>query len=132
MKESPQQNRKSLALYATLQALTLVFSWAWFLAMLWSQALFGYSWGDFEWWFLMGAAFAGLYGLKPNLEKAIDTAWLKGSNNPKALAERVAQLKPIKRRIDLIFSVATLALLFFAAALWVVGVLTFGGQVTKP
>ena len=53
-------------------------------------------------------ACAGLYGLRPNLERAIDTAWLQGVKNSSALAERMAQLKPIKRRIDVFFSVVVL------------------------
>ena len=98
-------------MYAFLQTLTLVACWTWF-AGLWSLAFFQFSLEeDIEWWFLVASACAGLYGLRPNLERAIDTAWLRGINHPKALAERIAQLKPIKRRINLIFSVALLVLL---------------------
>jgi len=105
-------------MYVTLQALTLVGCWIWF-AVLWSFAFFGYTWGDFEWWVLVAAACAGLGGLRPNLERAIDTAWLQDVKTSAALAERVAQLKPIKRRIDIYFSVIVLALFLIGALLWV-------------
>ena len=108
---------KRIRLYITLQALTLAGCWLWF-ALLWSVAFFGYSLGDIEWWVLVAAAAAGLYGLRPNLERAIDTAWLQGVKSSAALAERAAQLKPIKRRIDIVFSVLALALFIVAIALW--------------
>ena len=124
MKQNPSPS-KSLRLYATLQILTLLGCWAWF-AALWSVAFFGFSLGDLEWWLLVASACAGLYGLRPNLEKAIDAAWLKGINNSKALAERAAQLKPIKRRIDIIFSLVVLGLLLLAAGAWLFFVLVGG------
>src|SRR6266571_4062350 len=108
---------KRIRLYATLQALTLAGCWLWF-ALLWSVALFTYTLGDVEWWVLVAAASAGLYGLRPNLERAIDSTWLQGVRSSAALAERVAQLKPVKRRIDIIFSAAVLLLVGGAAVLW--------------
>jgi hypothetical protein len=110
---------KRIRLYITLQALTLAGCWIWF-ALLWTVAFFGYSLGDIEWWVLVAAATAGLYGLRPNLERAIDTAWLQGVKSSTALAERAAQLKPIKRRIDIFFSVVVLALFVAAVALWLI------------
>jgi hypothetical protein len=110
---------KRIRLYRTLQALTLAGCWIWF-ALLWTVAFFGYSLGDIEWWVLVAAATAGLYGLRPNLERAIDTAWLQGVKSSTALAERAAQLKPIKRRIDIFFSVVVLALFVAAVALWLI------------
>jgi hypothetical protein len=118
---------KRLRLYITLQALTLAGCWIWF-ALLWSVAFFAYSLGDIQWWVLVAAACAGLYGLRPNLERAIDTAWLLGVKNTAALTERVAQLKPIKRRIDVLFSVIVLALFIISVALWTIFV-TFGVDV---
>ena len=116
--ENKPLSQKSLRIYALLQTLTLVACWTWF-AGLWSLAFFQYSLEeDIEWWFLVASACAGLYGLRPNLERAIDTAWLKGISNPKALAERIAQLKPIKRRINLIFSAALLVLLVVITILY--------------
>jgi hypothetical protein len=109
-----------MGLYALLQALTLLACWSWF-AGLWTVAFFGYTLQDIEWWLLVASACAGLYGLRPNLERAIDTAWLKGIDNSKALADRVAELRPVKRRIDLIFSVAVLVILLVATLLWVGG-----------
>jgi hypothetical protein len=106
-----------IRLYITLQALALAGCWTWF-ALLWAIAFFGYTLGDIEWWVLVAAACAGLYGLRPNLERAIDTAWLQGVKTSAALAERVAQLKPIKRRIDLFFSVLVLVLFIIGALLW--------------
>src|SRR6478735_1946852 len=116
MKQEPL-SPKRIRLYVTLQALTLVGCWIWF-ALLWSFAFFGYTLGDIEWWVLVGAACAGLGGLRPNLERAIDTAWLQDVKTSAALAERVAQLKPIKRRIDIYFSVVVLALFLIGALLW--------------
>jgi hypothetical protein len=108
---------RRIALYVLLQTLTLVGCWIWF-AVLWSIAFFSYTLADFEWWLLVGTAVMGLYGLRPNLERAIDAAWLRGIKNSKALAERVNQLKPIKRRIDVMFSIAVLVLLVLAALIW--------------
>src|SRR5215210_1218788 len=110
-------NQKSKRLYIALHALSLVACWAWF-AGLWGIAFFQFTLSDFEWWLLVASACAGLYGLRPNLERAIDTAWLKGINNSKALAERVAQMRPIKRRIDLIFSISVLVLLLIGTLLY--------------
>ena len=119
---------KRIALYVLLQTLTLVGCWAWF-AALWSIAFFSYTLGDFEWWVLVAAACMGLYGLRPNLERAIDAAWLQGIKNSKALAERVNQLKPIKRRIDVLFSIAVLILLVVGALIWFTLTLAgFGGE----
>jgi hypothetical protein len=121
---------KSLAAYAALQSLALIFCWVWF-AALWSVAFFRFSLADLEWWLLVASACAGLYGLRPNLEKAIDAAWLRkgpatGRPSPAALTERAAQLKPIKRRIDLVFSLIVLGLLVLSLVLWFSGALTAG------
>jgi hypothetical protein len=114
---------KSLSLYAFLHAATLCVSWGWF-AGLWAVAIYGgYTPGDFEWWLLAASGLAGFYGLRPNLERAIDSAWLKGVDNQKLLQERVAQLRPIKRRIDLVFTLVVLGLLVVFAALIFTGVL---------
>jgi hypothetical protein len=119
---------RRIALYVLLQTLTLVGCWIWF-AVLWSIAFFSYTLADFEWWLLVGTAVMGLYGLRPNLERAIDAAWLRGIKNSKALAERVNQLKPIKRRIDVMFSIAVLVLLVLAALIWFSLTLAgFGGE----
>nr|ALS91382.1 region of unknown function (DUF2417) [uncultured bacterium] len=109
-----------LALYATLQSLTLVGCWAIFVT-LWTFALFSYDMDNLEWWLLVGVACMGVYGLRPSLERAIDTAWLGDSKSKEVLADRIAQLRPIKRRIDIIFSVGVLAL--FAVGIIVWGVL---------
>ncbi len=109
---------KKLAQYAALQSLALLGCWSWFGA-LWAVAFFNYDLGDLRWWVLVVAACAGLYGLRPNLERAIDTAWLQGVNNSNMLAGRVAQLRPIKRRITLLFSVAVVVLFLAAILLWV-------------
>jgi hypothetical protein len=111
---------KSLQLYTLLQALTLCGCWTWF-AALWTIAFFNYSLAELEWWSLVGAACAGLYGLRPNLERAIDAAWLRGANGREALQERIAQLRPIKRRIDLTFSLGVLVLLVVIVILLVAG-----------
>ena len=103
-------NQKSLTVYAVLQTLTLFLTWGWF-AALWAVAMVAFTMSDLEWWLLVASACAGLYGLRPNLERAIDTAWLKGITDSKALGERFAQMKPIKRRVAVIFSLVTLALL---------------------
>jgi hypothetical protein len=107
-------------MYVVLQALTLCGCWTWF-AALWTIAFFNYSLGDLEWWLLVAAACAGLYGLRPNLERAIDAAWLKGVNGKEALQERISQLRPIKRRIDLTFSFGVLILLVILVILLVAG-----------
>lgn len=126
MKSDPLP-RKRIVLYALLQASSLAVCWIWF-AALWSFAFFVYSWEQFEWWLLVAAACAGLYGLRPNLERAIDTAWLQGLKSAPAVAERVAQLRPIKRRIDLIFTVSVVGLLLAGLVLY--GALLFltGGR----
>ncbi len=116
MKQEPG-NQKSLALYVTLQTLALALTWGWF-AGLWSVAFFRFSLDDLEWWFLVASACAGLYGLRPNLERAIDTAWLQGINDKQALAERFAQLRPLKRRISIVFSLVVLGLFAIAVALY--------------
>ncbi len=115
-----------IALYATLQTLTLAACWIWF-AVLWSIALFSYTLGDFEWWVLVASASAGVYGLRPNLERAIDAAWLHGVKTSSALAARAAQLKPVKRRIDILFSIAMLVLVVVGAILWASLATTPGG-----
>lgn len=107
-----------IALYVTLQSLTLAGCWAWF-ALLWTMAFFNYSLGDLEWWVLVATACAGLYGLRPNLERAIDTAWLQGLKTSAALAERIAQLKPIKRRIDMLFSIIVIVLFIIGVGIWI-------------
>ena len=111
---------RSLQMYVVLQTLTLCGCWTWF-AALWTIAFFNYTLGDLEWWLLVAAATAGLYGLRPNLERAIDAAWLKGVSGREALQERIAQLRPIKRRIDLTFSLGVLILLVFLVILLVTG-----------
>jgi hypothetical protein len=108
-----------------LQALALGGCWAWF-AALWTIAFFNYTLGDFEWWLLVAAASAGLYGLRPNLERAIDAAWLRGVTTREAVKERVAQLRPIKRRIDITFSVGLMVLLFIIVILLVSGMIEVG------
>ncbi len=109
-------------MYITLQTLALVGCWIWF-AGLWAVAFFNYDLGDVEWWLLVAAACAGLYGLRPNLERAIDTAWLQGLDNSKAVADRLAQLRPIKRRIDLIFSLIMVLVLGVLSLIWALGLL---------
>lgn len=116
MKQRPGKqgpgNQKSLRLYALLQSLALLLTWSWF-AALWSLAFFNFDLGNVEWWLLVGSACAALYGVRPNLERAIDTAWLQGIADKTALAERFAQLKPVKRRVFVIFTLIVLVL--FAA-----------------
>lgn len=119
-----QKPQNSIPLYITLQTLTLFGCWAWF-AGLWSIAFFRYDLADLEWWLLVISACAGLYGLRPNLERAIDTAWLQGIENTKALAERAAILRPIKRRIDLIFSLVVVTILLLGMLLWITGLVQF-------
>jgi hypothetical protein len=120
--KSERPNRKSIPVYITLQTLALVGCWIWF-AGLWAVAFFNYDLGDVEWWLLVAAACAGLYGLRPNLERAIDTAWLQGLDNSKAVADRLAQLRPIKRRIDLIFSLIMVLVLGVLSLIWALGLL---------
>ena len=126
MKDEP----RSLTLYAVLQLLALIFCWGWF-AVLWAVAAFNYQIGDFQWWLLVATGMAGLYGLKPNLEKAIDRVWLGNSRNTQALTERVAQLKPIKRRIDVVFSLVLIGILVIGfivtALLMASGVINING-----
>lgn len=107
----------------------LVTCWAWFVSIC-LVAVFAYSMTDFEWWILFAAAFAGLYGLRPNLERAIDTAWLQGVKTTSALSERVAQLRPIKRKIDLYFSLVVLVLFMIGVILYFAGVIGFTDGVT--
>ena len=109
--------RNRLTLYATLQALTLVGCWIVFVT-LWTFALFNYDLGDAEWWLLVGVACMGVYGLRPNLERAIDSAWLGDIKNSQAVAERIAQLRPIKRRIDILFSVGIVAIFILGVIIW--------------
>lgn len=120
-----QKNEKSLTLYAVLQTITLLVTWGWF-AALWSVAIVLFTLEDLEWWLLVASACAGLYGLRPNLERAIDTAWLQGITDSKALGERFAQLKPIKRRVAVIFSLVTLALLTLLLAFYSLSFLNLG------
>jgi membrane protein required for beta-lactamase induction len=87
---------------------------------LWTFALFNYDLGDFEWWLLVAVACMGVYGLRPSLERAIDTAWLGDVKNSQALAERVAQLRPIKRRIDILFSVGVVAFFVLGVIIWTI------------
>jgi membrane protein required for beta-lactamase induction len=115
--------RKSILLYVALQSITVLACWIWF-AGLWSLASFNFGFGDIEWYLLVAAACAGLYGLRPNLEKAIDAAWLRGLNNANAVAERVARLRPIKRRIDLIFSIVLIGILLIVVAIWGISLVT--------
>lgn len=118
---------RNLQLYGVLQALALCGCWTWF-AALWTIAFFNYTLGNLEWWLLVAAACAGLYGLRPNLERAIDAAWLKGVSGREALAERISQLRPIKRRIDLTFSLGVLVLLVIIAILLFAGLI----QIAPP
>jgi hypothetical protein len=106
-----------LALYAALQTITLVGCWIVFVA-LWTFALFNYDLGDMEWWLLVAVACMGVYGLRPNLERAIDSAWLGDLKNADAVTERIAQLRPIKRRIDILFSVSVIALFILGVIVW--------------
>lgn len=106
-----------LAKYAALQALTLVGCWVVFVT-LWSFALFAYELGDMEWWLLVVVACMSVYGLRPNLERAIDSAWLGDLKNTQALSERIAQLRPIKRRIDIAFSIGVVALFLVGMIIW--------------
>jgi hypothetical protein len=124
----PLQPGKSIGLYVTLQILTLAFCWAWF-GVLWTMASFGFNFDDIEWWILVIAACAGIWGLRPNLERAIDTAWLQGVTNSTALAERAAQLRPLKRRIEIYFSLAVGLILIAGIVLWMLGVINLGNEV---
>ncbi len=100
---------KSIRLYILLQVLSLGACWVWFVAV-GSVAIFGYTMSDFEWWLLFGAALAGIFGLRPNLERAIDVVWLQGIKTSSDLSERISQLRPIKRRIDFFFTLAVVAI----------------------
>lgn len=130
MKPKPFTSRRILA-YVLYQVLALVFCWGWF-AALWSLAFFNFGYDQIEWWLLFGSALAALYGLRPNLERAIDSYWLDARTNPSRARERAAQLLPIKRRIDLIFSLLLIALLAVAlvvgAAGWLQGSTTLRSE----
>jgi hypothetical protein len=108
---------KRIAIYAALQSLVITFCWLWF-GVLWSIALFTYTMSDLEWWVLVATACAGVYGLRPNLERAIDTAWLQGVKTSDALTARVAQLRPVKRRIDVLFSIIVIVLVGVGTVIW--------------
>jgi hypothetical protein len=113
------QPPKNLALYATLQSLTLIVCWIIFVT-LGTFALMNYDLGDVGCWLLLAVACMAVYGLRPNLERAIDTAWLSDVKNQQALTDRVAQLRPIKRRIDIFFSVGVIVLFLAGAILWAI------------
>ena len=105
---------KSLRLYGALQMLVLAFCWGWF-AILWTLSFTGSGFADPGAWFLLASGAAGLFGLRPNLEKAIDSLWLKEyKSQPKVMAQKASQLVPIKKRIDLIFSLVLMVLLIGA------------------
>lgn len=108
---------RPLSLYAALQSATLVGCWIIFVS-LWTFALFNYDLGDVEWWVLVAVACMGVYGLRPSLERAIDTAWLGDVKNSEALAARVAQLRPIKRRIDIFFSIGVASIFVLGIIIW--------------
>jgi hypothetical protein len=127
MKRNPQANR-SIRLYAALQVAALLSCWIWFLVLLGISTVQNYTMAQLEWWVLIGAACAGLFGLRPNLERAIDRTWLGDLKNPAALAERAAELKPVKRRIDIIFSLVLLALVVVSLVLWYALGLAAGAQ----
>jgi len=120
---------RSLSLYAVLQTLAMAACWLWF-GVLWAVAVINYSFADPASWLLLASACAGLFGLRPNLERAIDRVWLKGyTTTPKVIAERLSELRPIKRRIDIVFSLA-----IFLAVLFLIlsanGIVDFGSGVT--
>jgi hypothetical protein len=108
---------KSTGLYAALQALNLAFCWGWF-AALGLLAILGYDLDQIGFWLLGGAACAGFYGLRPNVERAIDAHWA-GDGATAASREKATLLRPIKRRIDMAFSIVVLALLLAVLILWV-------------
>ena len=118
-----------ISLYIILQVLTLLGCWVWF-AVLWTVAFFNYSLGDFQWWVLVAAACAGVYGLRPNLERAIDMAWLQTGKvkSSAALEARAAEIRPIKRRIDVLFSVIVLVAVALGVILWVT-LIAFGSDI---
>jgi len=122
---------KRLRLYATLQTIALVGCWAFFMA-LWVVALTYYDMGDIEFWGLVVIACMGVYGLRPNLERAIDTAWLQGVKTTQGLADRIAQLKPVKRRIDIVFSISVVVIFILGLIAWsvLVAFSVFGGGFT--
>ena len=130
MNPKPFSSRRILT-YILYQVLALIFCWGWF-AALWSLAFFNFDYDQIEWWLLFGSALAALYGLRPNLERTIDSYWLDARTNPALARERAAQLLPIKRRIDLIFSLLLIALLAVAlvvgAAGWLQGSATLRSQ----
>src|SRR4051812_20584404 len=120
---------RSLPLYALMQTIAMAACWLWF-GVLWSVAVVNYSFADPAAWLLLASACAGLFGLRPNLERAIDRVWLQGyTTTPKVVAERLSQLRPIKRRIDIVFSLAV----FLAVLLLILsanGVFDLGSGVT--
>jgi hypothetical protein len=123
----PMPPNRSIRLYAALQVAALIGCWSWFLVLLGISAIQNYTMAQSEWWVLLAAACAGLFGLRPNLEKAIDRTWVGDLTNTAAAAERAAMLKPVKRRIDIIFSLFLLVLVIATVLLWyVTGVGTTG------
>jgi len=112
-----------------MQTIAMAACWLWF-GVLWSVAVVNYSFADPAAWLLLASACAGLFGLRPNLERAIDRVWLQGyTTTPKVVAERLSQLRPIKRRIDIVFSLAV----FLAVLLLILsanGVFDLGSGVT--
>ena len=130
MNDKPRAG-KSLALYAALQSASLGFCWIWFAAL----GIFGvsqYGLDQVQFWLLFGSACAGLYGLRPNLERAIDSMWLREKRTPAAASELIAQLKPVKRRIDVVFTIIIVAIMLILGAVYsleFIGVVT--GQRTQ-
>ena len=105
---------KALSLYVTLQSLVLLVSWAWFAALS-SSAFLRYTVADAGWWLLVGAACAGFFGLRPNLERAIDAAWFGRDAADRGTPE---QIKPIKRWIDVVVSFVIVVLVLVYVLLW--------------
>jgi hypothetical protein len=118
--------QKRVVLYATLQVAVLVICWGWFIA-LGMTAFVYFNLGDIEYWLLFLAACAGVYGLRPNLERAIDAHWLGKGTVEAVMKERADQLRPVKRRINFLFTVALLLLLVAAIALTYSGMLPAAG-----
>lgn len=110
-------DRRSIVLYVILQTAALIFCWGWF-AVWWSVAFFSFRLDQFEWWLLFATSLAGLYGLRPNLERAIDHYWIGAKSTPTAVKERAEQLRPVKRRIDVIFSLTLSVLLVVTLVIW--------------
>lgn len=128
VKPRPYTPRR-IALYALLQTSVLLVCWGWF-AFWWWQAYY-FHLDQIEWWLLFGTSFAGLFGLRPNLERAIDAAWIGKQTNKLLVEQRIAQLRPVKRRIDLAFSVVLIILLAALLAVQGTGLLqgsSPGGQ----